>query len=203
MAKQILKQEGAISKEPSPSSSTTEIAEESASPLADFPPEIENEGTPDKSENTKEKELEEQSATTEEAKEETYEEVPEGVSPEEVESLFKRLNDQNRLSVTDSGLSVTSTSSTETPSTVRAIASGDVPEDISKSQEDLLKEDNASVASGIPVLYFFYHFSFECKSKHRFNSTSPGGGLVSSNRWPFSEATFRLWPVHWTKKFNV
>ena len=158
MAKQILKQEGAISKEPSPSSSTTEIAEESASPLADFPAEIENEGTPDKSENTKEKELEEQSATTEEAKEETYEEVPEGVSPEEVESLFKRLNDQNRLSVTDSVLSVTSTSSTETPSTVRAIASGDVPEDISKSQEDLLKEDNASVASGIPVLYFLPFF---------------------------------------------
>ena len=60
---------------------------------------------------------------------------------------FRRLNNQNRLSVTDSTMSINSTTSTETPSTVRAVTSGD-QEDLSKSQEDLLANDNASVASG-------------------------------------------------------
>ena len=44
-------------------------------------------------------------------------------------------------------MSINSTTSTETPSTVRAVTSGD-QEDLSKSQEDLLANDNASVASG-------------------------------------------------------
>ena len=61
---------------------------------------------------------------------------------------LRRLNNQNRLSVTDSTMSINSTTSTETPSTVRAVTSGD-QEDLSKSQEDLLANDNASVASGI------------------------------------------------------
>lgn len=67
----------------------------------------------------------------------------ESVRPEEVESLFKRLNNQNRLSVTDS---ILSTTSTETPSTVRA--AGEKTDTLTTSQEDLLTEDNTSVASG-------------------------------------------------------
>ena len=67
----------------------------------------------------------------------------ESVRPEEVESLFKRLNNQNRLSVTDS---ILSTTSTETPSTVRA--AGEKTDTLTTSQEDLLTEDTTSVASG-------------------------------------------------------
>ena len=71
----------------------------------------------------------------------------ESVRPEEVESLFKRLNNQNRLSVTDS---ILSTTSTETPSTVRA--AGEKTDTLTTSQEDLLTEDITSVASGSEYL---------------------------------------------------
>ena len=60
-------------------------------------------------------------------------------------------------------MSINSTTSTETPSTVRAVSSGD-HEDLSKSQEDLLTHDNASVASGNRYIFkdFFNASSTFC-----------------------------------------
>ena len=134
VAKQILKQEGATSKESSPAQSTDLLAE-STSEAVNEP--INATST----EPTQIKDLFKSVVLP--APQDENVEKSDSVSPEEVESLFKRLNDQNRLSVTDS---ILSTTSTETPSTVRA--AGDKTE-ITTSQEDLLTEDNTSVASGI------------------------------------------------------
>ena len=138
VAKQILKQEGAASKEPSPAASTelmdqkpqeeTQIKDLFKSVIS--PPENEPKNEPNE---PNESEID-----------------VESVRPEEVESLFKRLNNQNRLSVTDS---ILSTTSTETPSTVRA--AGEKTDTLTTSQEDLLTEDNTSVASGSEYFSFF------------------------------------------------
>ena len=135
VAKQILKQEGAASKEPSPATSTelmdqqpqeeTQIKDLFKSVIS--PPENEPKNEPNE---PNESEID-----------------VESVRPEEVESLFKRLNNQNRLSVTDS---ILSTTSTETPSTVRA--AGEKTDTLTTSQEDLLTEDITSVASGSEYL---------------------------------------------------
>ena len=137
VAKQILKQEGAQSKESSPAGSTDLL--ESSDNVVEVISEIAAEA---KTEPTQIKDLF-KSVVSPPPEPVIENKDVDSVSPEEVETLFKRLNDQNRLSVTDS---ILSTTSTETPSTIRAAGE---KADLTTSQEDLLTEDTTSVASGM------------------------------------------------------
>ena len=141
VAKQILKQEGAQSKESSPAGSTDllESSDNVVEVVSEIAAEIAAEA---KTEPTQIKDLF-KSVVSPPPEPVIENKDVDSVSPEEVETLFKRLNDQNRLSVTDS---ILSTTSTETPSTIRAAGE---KADLTTSQEDLLTEDTTSVASGM------------------------------------------------------
>ena len=155
VAKQILKQEGAHSKESSPAASTEllEPSDNVADVVAEVAAEVAAEAT---TESTQIKDLF-KSVISPPPEPVIENKDVDSVSPEEVETLFKRLNDQNRLSVTDS---ILSTTSTETPSTVRA--AGEKTE-LTTSQEDLLTEDTTSVASGMDRL------AMKCNISHCVN----------------------------------
>ena len=140
VAKQILKQEGAQSKESSPAGSTDLL--ESSDNVVEVVSEVAAEEAAETTEPTQIKDLF-KSVVSPPPEPVIENKDVDSVSPEEVETLFKRLNDQNRLSVTDS---ILSTTSTETPSTIRAAGE---KADLTTSQEDLLTEDTTSVASGM------------------------------------------------------